>query len=141
MKPLRVGVIGAGRIGVLHARHLAFRIPEAEVIAVSDIRRDAAKRCAEECRVPKIYDDPRRLMEDKEIEAVIICSSTDTHTEFIEYAAENGKHIFCEKPLDVDLERIDRAIRAADKAGVKLQVGFNRRFDPNFARVLSLIHI
>jgi len=78
-------------------------------------------------------------MENPDIEAVVICSSTDTHAQMIEEAAAAGKHIFCEKPIDLDLARIDRALEAVGKAGVKLQVGFNRRFDPNFKRVREMV--
>jgi myo-inositol 2-dehydrogenase/D-chiro-inositol 1-dehydrogenase len=74
-------------------------------------------------------------LQDDEIDAVVICSSTDTHAQIIGEAAEAGKQIFCEKPIDFDLERIDRALQAVADAGVKLQIGFNRRFDPNFRRV------
>jgi myo-inositol 2-dehydrogenase/D-chiro-inositol 1-dehydrogenase len=74
-----------------------------------------------------------------EIEAVVICSSTDTHAQITQEAAGAGKHIFCEKPIDLDLERIDKTLRAVDRAGVKFQVGFNRRFDPNFRRVRQMV--
>jgi len=134
-----VGIIGAGRIGRLHAGHLAFRIPQAEVMIVSDIILEAAQKCAAELGIPMATQDHRAVMENPDIEAVIICSSTDTHTQMIEEAAAAGKHIFCEKPIDFDLARIDRALVAVEKAGVKLQVGFNRRFDPSFRRVQELV--
>jgi len=70
---------------------------------------------------------------------VLICSSTDTHSELVVQAAEAGKHIFCEKPIDHTLARIDRALAAVERAGVKFQVGFNRRFDANFARVRQAV--
>lgn len=78
-------------------------------------------------------------MQDKQIDAVVICSSTDTHAQMIEEAAAAGKHIFCEKPIALDLPKIDHALQAVEKASIKLQVGFNRRFDPSFKRVRDLV--
>jgi len=138
-KKVNVGVIGAGRIGRLHAEHLAFRIPEANVIAIADVFPEAAEKCAADFQIPAHAKDHREIMENPDIEAVIICSSTDTHSKMIEEAAAAGKHIFCEKPIDFDLARIDGALEAVDQAGVKLQVGFNRRFDPNFKRVRDVV--
>lgn len=139
MERLRVGIIGVGRIGRMHAENLVYLVPEAEVIAVADIRRDVAERCAAALHIPKVYDDARWIFDDPSIEAVIICSSTDTHTTFIEQAAEAGKHIFCEKPIGLNLAAIDRALAAVDRAGVFLQVGFNRRFDPSFRKLRNMI--
>jgi len=136
---VKVGVIGAGRIGKLHAEHLAYRVPEANVIAIADIFLEAAEKCAADFQIPSAVKDYREIMENPDIQAVVICSSTDTHARMIEEAAAAGKHIFCEKPIDFDLARIDRALEAVDKAGVKLQVGFNRRFDPNFKRVREMV--
>ena len=136
---VNVGLIGAGRIGRLHAGHLTFRIPQADLLAVSDIILEAAQRCAADLGIPTATQDHRAIMENPAIEAVVICSSTDTHAQMIEEAAAAGKHIFCEKPIDFDLARIDRALAAVEEAGVKLQVGFNRRFDPNFRRVRELV--
>lgn len=136
---VNVGIIGAGRIGRLHAEHLAYRIPDANIIAIADIRVEAAERCGADLQIPSAVQDHREIMENPDIEAVIICSSTDTHAQMIGEAAAAGKHIFCEKPIDFDLARIDRALEAVDKAGVKLQIGFNRRFDPNFKRVREMV--
>lgn len=136
---LRVGVIGAGRIGSLHARNLATRIPKATVVAISDIRREAAARSAEELGIQMVTTDAEAVLQHPDIDAVLICSSTDTHAGLIEAAAAAGKHIFCEKPIDLDLTRIDRVLAAVDEAGVKLMVGFNRRFDHNFRRVRELV--
>ena len=136
---VNVGLTGAGRIGRLHAEHLAFRIPQAELLVVSDIVPEAAQRCAADFDVPTATQDHRVIMENSAIGAVVICSSTDTHAALIEEAAAAGKHIFCEKPIDFDLARIDRALAAVERAGVKLQIGFNRRFDPNFKRVRDLV--
>ena len=136
---INVGLIGAGRIGKLHAQHLAFRIPEARLVAVADVALPAAQAVAADCRIPEAFSDYHRILDKPEIEAVVICSSTNTHAQIIEEAAAAGKHIFCEKPLDLDLARIDQVLAAVDRASVKLQVGFNRRFDANFKRVRDLV--
>jgi myo-inositol 2-dehydrogenase/D-chiro-inositol 1-dehydrogenase len=136
---VNVGLIGTGRIGNLHARNLAFRVPGANLAAVADIRAQAAEECAVDCQCPAACEDYRTILEDPNIEAVVICTSTDTHAQIIEEAAAAGKHIFCEKPLDLDLARIDQVLAAVGDAGVKLQVGFNRRFDSSFKRVRDLV--
>ena len=136
---LTFGVIGAGRIGQLHARHLSYRIPQAELTMISDIVEEAARHCAQECRVDRYSTDYHDILSHPDIQAVLICSSTDTHAEIIEEAASAGKHIFCEKPIDHDLGNIDRALAAVEKAGVLLQVGFNRRFDANYQRVRQAV--
>ncbi len=136
---VNVGIIGAGRIGKLHAEHLAYRVSGANIIAIADIFLEAAEKCAADFQIPSAVQDYREIMENPDIEAVIICSSTDTHARMIEEAAAARKHVFCEKPIDFDLARIDRALKAVDKAGVKLQVGFNRRFDPNFKHVREMV--
>jgi myo-inositol 2-dehydrogenase/D-chiro-inositol 1-dehydrogenase len=136
-----MGIIGAGRIGRLHAEHLVHRISGAEVRMISDIRLDAAEQCASELGVAKAEADYRKVLEDKEIEAVVICSSTDTHAGIIAEAAQAGKHIFCEKPIALDLGKIDSALQTVSESKVKLQIGFNRRFDPNFRRIWEGIQV
>lgn len=108
-------------------------------MAIADVVEEAARTCAQELGIPRAYGDPAPIFQDPEIEAVLICSSTDTHAPFIEQAAQAGKHIFCEKPIALDLDSIDRALSAVEQAGVILQVGFNRRFDPNFAEARRLV--
>ena len=131
---LSVALIGAGRIGWMHGEHLATRVPDARLVAVVDLRESAAKSCAERFNA-RWHTDIQEVLEDPGIDAVVICTSSTTHTEIIEAAAAAGKHIFCEKPIDLTLERIDRALEAVQKAGVLLQVGFQRRFDASFQRV------
>jgi myo-inositol 2-dehydrogenase/D-chiro-inositol 1-dehydrogenase len=138
-RQINVGIIGAGRIGRVHAENLAYRIPEANVVAIADIFVESAEKCAADFNIPSAFKDHQAIMENDEIEAVVICSSTDTHAQFIGEAAAAGKHIFCEKPIDFDLTKIDRALEAVGQAGVKLQVGFNRRFDPSFKRVRDAV--
>ena len=134
-KRLNFGLIGAGRIGKVHAETIAFRIPETALTAVFDIDAGAADAIARRCGIPRAAAGTAEIFADPAIDAVMICSSTNTHADLIIEAAQAGKHIFCEKPIDHSLEKIDRALDAVNKASVKLQIGFNRRFDPNFARV------
>jgi len=136
---LNVAVIGCGRIGRIHAENLATRIPGARVAALADVAGAAAKELAAQLHVAKATADYRELLADPAVDAVAICSPTDTHACIIQEAAAAGKHIFCEKPIDYDLARIRAALSAVDKAGVKLQIGFNRRFDPSFAKVRELV--
>ncbi len=136
---LNIAVIGCGRIGRIHAENLATRVPGARLAGVADIAAASAKEVAAQFHVPKATVDYRELLADRAIEAVAICSSTDTHSQIIQEAAAAGKHIFCEKPIDYDLARIHASLSAVKKAGVKFQIGFNRRFDPSFAKVRELV--
>lgn len=136
---LRFGVIGAGRIGKIHAENLATRIPGVEVAAIADVDLKSAQELASRLHVPAAVDDYQVILSDPSIDAVAICSSTDTHAMIVVEAAQAGKHIFCEKPIDYDLAKIDAALDAVEKAGVKLQIGFNRRFDPNFRKVRTMV--
>ncbi|MBI2913196.1 MAG: inositol 2-dehydrogenase [Chloroflexi bacterium] len=119
-------------MGRLHAEYLAFRVRGACLMAIADVDRAAAEACAARCNEPAVYADYRELLNDPAIDAVAVCSPPQTHGQIIEAAAAAGKHIFCEKPLGCDLGSIDSALAAVRKAGVKLQVGFNRRFDAGF---------
>ncbi len=138
-KTIRVGVIGAGRIGKIHAESLATRITGAELAAIADVNIKAAQELAEKYHVKQVYSDYKQIMADQTIDAVAICSSTDTHASLMIEAAQAGKHIFCEKPISQNLAAIDQALEAVNKAGVKCQIGFNRRFDANFKKVRQLI--
>jgi myo-inositol 2-dehydrogenase/D-chiro-inositol 1-dehydrogenase len=123
----------------VHAESLAFRIPEAAPSAIADINGDAAQEVAERCGIPRVATDSREILNDPAIDAVLICSPTETHANLIVGAARAGKHVFCEKPIDHSLSNIDRALQEVKRSGVKLQVGFNRRFDANFVRVHDAI--
>src|SRR6266481_3016681 len=144
-KSLKIGLIGAGRIGCLHAEHLTWRIPSAvcplgiDLIMVADVFQEAARQCAEHYAIPYTTQDYRAVLDHPDIQAVVICSSTGTHAQIIEEAAQAGKHIFCEKPVAFDLPSIDRALDAVKRAGIKLQIGFNRRFDANYRRVRQAV--
>src|SRR4051812_42555363 len=130
---LEIALIGAGRIGQIHARNIA-RHPGAHLRWISDVNRDAARALAKELGA-EATGDAGHAIKDPAVKAVAICSSTDTHAEMIEIAAKAGKAIFCEKPIDLSLERVDRCLETVRKAGVTMMIGFNRRFDASFAAV------
>ncbi len=137
---IRVGILGAGRIGKVHAESIAYHIPDAEVVAVSDpYLNDEAEKFMKNLGVKKLTKDYKEIINDRDIDAVLICSPTNTHSQYSIEAAQAGKHIFCEKPVDMEVERIKETVKAVEKAGVKFQVGFNRRFDHNFLKVRSLV--
>ena len=136
---MNIGLIGAGRIGAVHARTIARRIPEARLLAIADPAPGAASRLAEELHVFTATTDGARVLDDDALDAVLVCSSTDTHAELVIAAARRGKHVFCEKPVDLSLARVDQVLDATRRAGVKLQVGFNRRFDPDFAGIRDAV--
>ncbi len=138
-KKLVVGIIGAGRIGKIHAENLLHHVDNADVKTIADIEIEHLENWAEKLRIPKLTTDYNEILQDPEIQVVVICSSTDTHVKFIIESADAGKHIFCEKPIDFDIKRIIEALDAVKKAGVKLMVGFNRRFDHNFRRIHKAI--
>ncbi len=136
---INIAVIGTGRMGSVHARNIARQIPEANLVAVCDIRLEVAQAVADELGIKRVVRDFHDLLDDKNIEAILIATNTDTHAFIMKDVARAGKHIFCEKPLTLELESIDDALAAVDQAGVKLQVGFNRRFDKSFQRVHDIV--
>ena len=136
---INVGVIGAGRIGTLHIEHIAQNIPDAQLVAICSLDRGRADSLAAQFNVPKVTDDYTTLLADTQIDAVLICSSTDTHAQISQEAAEAGKHIFCEKPISFELAQIDETLAIVERTGVKFQVGFNRRFDASFQRIREAV--
>ncbi len=136
---VKLGMLGAGRIAQTHLNTLATRIPDAGVEIIADPFGNVAAETAQEFGIPRHTSDHRDVLEDETIDAVIICTTTNTHAPLMEESARAGKHIFCEKPIDLDVARIDQALAAVKDAGVMLQVGFNRRFDPNHRRVRQAI--
>lgn len=135
MKKVTIGVIGAGRIGKLHADNL-LRMPGVNVAAVGDVFAGPELTAwAAERGIGKLTTNSSEIIQDPAIDAVFICSSTDTHVPLIKEAAAAGKHIFCEKPISMSLAATQEALDAVREAGVMLQIGFNRRFDHNFKRV------
>jgi myo-inositol 2-dehydrogenase/D-chiro-inositol 1-dehydrogenase len=135
MNKIRVGVIGAGRIGKIHIDNL-LRQPKVELVAISDAFAGPELEAWAAARgIGQVTKDSAAIIGHPGIDAVFICSPTDTHVPLIKEAAQAGKHIFCEKPVSMDIAQTIDAIEAVNKAGVKLQIGFNRRFDHNFKRV------
>ncbi|MCC7009742.1 MAG: inositol 2-dehydrogenase [Acidobacteria bacterium] len=136
---VKIGVIGAGRIGKVHASTVAYRVPGARIAAVADVDLASAQALASRLQIPRATDRAEDVLGDRDIDAVFVCSSTSTHAPLCIAAAQAGKHVFCEKPIAQDLAAIDRVLAAVASAGVKLQVGFNRRFDANYRRVRQAI--
>lgn len=134
-----MGIIGAGRIGRVHADALATRITSARVLAIADIFAESARSAAEQYGIPDYTAHPSELISSSEIDAIVICTSTDTHPQFIIESAKAGKQVFCEKPISFDLAEIDAALQVVAAQGVKLQIGFNRRFDLNHVRLKQAI--
>jgi myo-inositol 2-dehydrogenase/D-chiro-inositol 1-dehydrogenase len=133
---LKIGIIGAGRIGKIHAENIARFIPQAQLEGVADIKLSADQSAwAKGLGARIVSTSPEALLQDSAIDAIIVCSSTDTHADITIAAAKAGKHVFCEKPVDLSVAKVKAAIEAVKTAGKKLQIGFNRRFDHNFARV------
>ncbi|MBE0685611.1 MAG: inositol 2-dehydrogenase [Anaerolineaceae bacterium] len=137
---VNVAVIGTGRMGSVHVANLVRNIPEANLVAICDIRLDVAQQVADDLGIERVVQYYHELLNDSQIEAVLIATSTNTHADIIMDCANAGKHIFCEKPLALELDSIDKALLAVKKAQVKLQVGFNRRFDKSFQKVREIVH-
>lgn len=135
MKPITVGILGAGRIGQVHGNNL-LRMAGIRLKAVTDPYVDFESWPPAPVATAK---GPELIIEDDEIDAVLICSPTPTHADLTERAAKVGKHVFCEKPIDLDPVRIRRTLGIVEECGIRLQVGFNRRFDPTFARVRKAV--
>ncbi len=133
---VRFGLLGAGRIGKVHAKAIGGN-PDATLVAVADAVAAAAGDIA------KTYDCAMRTIEEIEtasdIDAVVICTPTDTHADLIERFARAGKAVFCEKPIDLDVARVRACMQVVNETGGTLMVGFNRRFDPHFMAVRSAI--
>jgi myo-inositol 2-dehydrogenase / D-chiro-inositol 1-dehydrogenase len=135
---VRIGVIGVGRIGRMHADLLSRQVPGAAVSLLHDVHEDTAREVADELGIPTTADVDE-LLGAAEVDAVAICTSTDTHADLIVATARAGKAIFCEKPVSLHLAEVDRALAAVDEAGVAFQIGFNRRFDPAHAAVARAV--
>ena len=138
-RKINFAVIGTGRIGSMHVANIVNQVPEANLVAICDIRLDVAQAVADKWGITRVVRDYHELLADETIEAVLIATTTSTHAEIIKDCANAGKHIFCEKPIALDLAKIDESLEAVDLAGVKLQVGFNRRFDKSFQKVKQIV--
>jgi myo-inositol 2-dehydrogenase/D-chiro-inositol 1-dehydrogenase len=135
---VRLGVIGVGRIGKIHIENLIHRINGTDVVAVSDINKNELEKVAKQYNISSNTTDYKDILKQKDVDAIVLCSPTDTHALIIQEAADAQKHIFCEKPIDLTLEKIKSTIDNVEKNNVKFFVGFNRRFDPNFKKVYEI---
>mmetsp|Transcript_33861 Transcript_33861/g.62301 ORF Transcript_33861/g.62301 Transcript_33861/m.62301 type:complete len:445 (+) Transcript_33861:122-1456(+) len=136
--PVRVGVIGCGRIGIVHLGAIN-KAPGVSCVVVSNPTVSKAEDAAKTFGVPRFTSDAMDVITDPEVDAVWICSPSQFHADQIKACAANGKHVFCEKPIATDLAETVEAINACNEAGVKLMIGLQRRFDPNFLRVKQAV--
>lgn len=137
---LKVGIIGAGRIGKVHITSIRTRVADVVIKTVADpFMNEETAAWAKEMGVLHTTKDYKEIINDPEIDAVLICSSTDTHSPISLEAIHAGKHVFCEKPIDHDVDKIKEVIEALKETDLKYQVGFNRRFDHNFQAVREAV--
>jgi len=132
---IKFGVLGVGRIGKVHVDNLINQITETDVSAINDAFPSELEKIAEKYNIPSAVSDYKEVLNNPDVDAVAICTPTDTHYQIILDAAAAGKHIFCEKPIDLAIEKIVKINAEVEKAGVKLMVAFNRRFDATFSKV------
>jgi myo-inositol 2-dehydrogenase / D-chiro-inositol 1-dehydrogenase len=136
--PIGLAVFGAGRIGVMHVRNVAQHVPGADLVGVADVDVEAAQRIVSQVQTGRSAD-VQTFLGDRAVQGVIIATPTDTHGHLIAQAAAAGKHILCEKPISLDLRATRAAIADAERAGIILQVGFQRRYDVEFANARRLV--
>lgn len=135
-----IGIIGAGRIGKVHAESISNYVKNATVKTIADpFMNEQTEKWAAGLGIPNTTKDYKEILADPEIDAVLICSSTDTHSPISIEAIQAGKHVFCEKPIDHDVEKIKEVMKALEGKKTKYQVGFNRRFDHNFRAVKDAV--
>jgi len=139
MDTVDIAVVGSGRMGSFHARSLAQRIPGTRLAGVADPAVGAAQRLADQLGVDHAYTDPADVFADPAVDAVVIAAPARFHADLVVAAASAGKSVFCEKPMALSLPDADRAVDAARTAGVVLQVGFNRRFAPDWQAARGLL--
>lgn len=134
----KVGIIGFGRIGRIHFNQIK-KLKDVEITAVADSLADKMTEVFKDFGINNYSNDFNAIINNPEIDTVFVCSPTDTHAEVSIAAAKAGKDIFCEKPIDLDIKRIKEVLAEVKKAGVSFQVGFNRRFDPNFVKAKKAV--
>jgi scyllo-inositol 2-dehydrogenase (NAD+) len=138
---LKVGLIGLGRLGRIYARDLSGRVPRARLAAVADRDAGLAERIANEFDVPRWYGEPRAVIDDPSVEAVVIVTPTHTHRDLVVAALERGKPVFCEKPPALSIADVTEMKRAVVRTGGFFQMGFMRRFDPGYAAAHEQIRL
>lgn len=138
MNKIKIAVAGLGRIGKIHLHNLCKNFSEIEVVAVMDLI-DSSRETAEIYNIPLFLKDFDSLLSIPELDAVVICSPTDTHADYVVKTARAGKHIFCEKPLDLSIEKVKEVLAIVEESKVKLMLGFNRRFDPEFRKIREMV--
>ncbi len=137
---INIGIIGAGRIGRVHGESISKFVPNAKVKAIADpFLNDNTIAWANALGITETYTDYKKILADKDIQAVLICASTDMHSPLSIEAIQAGKHVFCEKPIDHDVNKIKEVLDVVNASGLKYQVGFNRRFDHNFRAIDHLL--
>jgi len=139
MKEIRIAVVGVGRIGLTHADILAHRVPGARLVAVTTSNKERAAAARARCGDVAVYPTLDALLENEQLDAILIASSTSAHADNVVQCADAGVHIFCEKPLALTLPDCDRAIAAAEREGVKLMIGHVRQFDAGHVEAKRLI--
>ena len=132
MQHVNIALLGMGRIGKIHFKNITQRFPQASVTAVADPQLDEAVFAGQYGNSTRFFRNPEDAINHPEVNAVLVCTPTSSHAGLVEKAAAAGKAIFCEKPLDLSLERTAALVERVEEAGVKLMLGFNRRFDPDF---------
>jgi myo-inositol 2-dehydrogenase/D-chiro-inositol 1-dehydrogenase len=138
MKKINIGIAGLGRIGKIHLKNLSRNFHEVNVLGVMDVLEES-ENIAREFNVPHFVKTFDELLAIEGLNAVAICSPTNTHAAYVEKAARAGMNIFCEKPLDLSLARLLEVLKVVGETGVRLMLGFNRRFDPEFKRIRELV--
>ncbi|MES5812943.1 inositol 2-dehydrogenase [Mammaliicoccus sciuri] len=136
---LTFGVIGAGRIGQLHINYLRTH-KDVKIKWISDLYCDKMEDWIKKAGIENKTKDHMDIINDPEVDVVVICSPTDTHVDIIKEACAKGKHIFCEKPISLSIDEAKIALEAVKEANVKLQMGFNRRFDKNFKELRDILN-
>lgn len=139
MAKLGVGLLGVGEMGRRHAENLRRLVPEARLVAIADVAHERARKAAEELEIEKAFSSLEEMLGCKEIDAVVIATPDKFHAKSIETAAAAGKDVLCEKPLSTNRADALSALKAVEKAGVRLQVGFMRRYDPAYAAAMQRV--
>lgn len=139
MTKLGVGVIGVGEMGKRHAENLRRLVPEAQLIAIADLSAQRVKHIADELEIEHAYTNAEEMLQRKDVQAVVVATPDKFHAAAVKAAAAAGKDILCEKPLAITLDDAQKALEAVSRAGVRLQVGFMRRYDPAYASAMKRV--